>query len=286
MNLRLVPRPTPRSKAATVPGKSSGFTLIELLVVIAIIAILAAILFPVFAQARSKARAATCVSNCKQIGLAFMMYIQDYDEMYPLSSYGANWDMPLPRAALPDGRMFEGYVTWPLQIYPYIKNGAARGGQGTVSVYTCAEDPSPTRGYSDNGTVNPYRNDWGKPFPLSIMVNHDFTFGIAPVSEAAVSFPANTYLAGDNFSGHAIGFNSYDTGFYSANIFNRSRFSRGGCAGLNDVDGQMWLNAGADPNPCARHQNGNSYIFADGHVKWEHVRASQGAKCVITRANP
>ncbi len=63
--------------------KKSGFTLIELLVVIAIIAILAAILFPVFAQAREKARQASCTSNVKQIGLAWMMYVQDYDESYP-----------------------------------------------------------------------------------------------------------------------------------------------------------------------------------------------------------
>ena len=60
-----------------------GFTLIELLVVIAIIAILAAILFPVFAQAREKARQASCLSNCKQLGLASNMYVQDYDETFP-----------------------------------------------------------------------------------------------------------------------------------------------------------------------------------------------------------
>jgi prepilin-type N-terminal cleavage/methylation domain-containing protein len=67
--------------------RKSGFTLIELLVVIAIIAILAAILFPVFAQAREKARTASCLSNLKQIGLATMMYSQDYDERYPPGYY-------------------------------------------------------------------------------------------------------------------------------------------------------------------------------------------------------
>lgn len=66
----------------------TGFTLIELLVVIAIIAILAAILFPVFAQARDKARQAMCMSNAKQISLAVMQYTQDYDEMYPSNHWG------------------------------------------------------------------------------------------------------------------------------------------------------------------------------------------------------
>jgi len=69
-----------------------GFTLIELLVVIAIIAILAAILFPVFAQARDKARQASCLSNCKQMGTAWMMYTQDYDETFPSSQPLNVWD--------------------------------------------------------------------------------------------------------------------------------------------------------------------------------------------------
>ena len=64
-------------------NRKTGFTLIELLVVIAIIAILAAILFPVFARAREKARQASCTSNVKQLGLAWMMYVQDNDEVFP-----------------------------------------------------------------------------------------------------------------------------------------------------------------------------------------------------------
>ncbi len=83
-----------------------GFTLIELLVAIAIIAILAAILFPVFAQAREAARKASCLSNLKQLGLALAAYSQDYDETMPpsqLPSFGAN-------------------VSWPTMLFPYVKN--------------------------------------------------------------------------------------------------------------------------------------------------------------------
>lgn len=82
----------------------NGFTLIELLVVIAIIAILAAILFPVFARAREKARQASCLSNAKQQGLAMMMYVQDYDEVLPLYWWGED----------------VGY--WLTVLQPYIKN--------------------------------------------------------------------------------------------------------------------------------------------------------------------
>ena len=77
--------------------RRSGFTLIELLVVIAIIAILAAILFPVFAQAREKARQSACLSNTRQIGTALSMYIQDYDEMTPSAkTYGRWWTLASP----------------------------------------------------------------------------------------------------------------------------------------------------------------------------------------------
>ncbi len=85
-----------------------GFTLIELLVVIAIIAILAAILFPVFARAREKARQSSCLSNVKQIGLGMMMYVQDYDERFPELYYNLS---------VPPGR-----VDVVMCLDPYIKN--------------------------------------------------------------------------------------------------------------------------------------------------------------------
>jgi prepilin-type N-terminal cleavage/methylation domain-containing protein/prepilin-type processing-associated H-X9-DG protein len=93
--------------------RSSGFTLIELLVVIAIIAILAAILFPVFAQAREKARAISCLSNGKQIGTAVLMYAQDYDEAI----------IPWLTAAEFAGQPRRDRL-WTGKIQPYIKNGA------------------------------------------------------------------------------------------------------------------------------------------------------------------
>ena len=95
-----------------------GFTLIELLVVIAIIAILAAILFPVFAKAREKARQSSCLSNCKQLGLAVMSYAQDYDEMLP-AAYSQN----VPSYTLPNGATHTGgYLLWHTKLYPYMKN--------------------------------------------------------------------------------------------------------------------------------------------------------------------
>lgn len=113
--------------------RAQGFTLIELLVVIAIIAILAAILFPVFARARENARRASCMSNLKQIGLAFMMYTQDYDEKYPMSYQltpqttagmpGSTWWS----ATYPDGVLVHD-VNWMDILYPYTKS---------IQVYVC-----------------------------------------------------------------------------------------------------------------------------------------------------
>jgi prepilin-type N-terminal cleavage/methylation domain-containing protein/prepilin-type processing-associated H-X9-DG protein len=105
-------------------AKRRAFTLIELLVVIAIIAILAAILFPVFAQAREKARSASCLSNQKQVGLAFMQYVQDFDETMP---------PVFANIIYPNSSMFtRDEFHWQDMIYPYAKS---------EGIFNCPSDP-------------------------------------------------------------------------------------------------------------------------------------------------
>ena len=133
-----------------------GFTLIELLVVIAIIAILAAILFPVFAKAREKARTASCLSNEKQLALAMIQYAQDYDETFSRSNHGTQ---PSP-AVVPEDPLFNWlggtynfyYRTWPSNIYPYVKN---------TQVYRCPSRGTPVCMQVDYGLPSDCVNSAG-----------------------------------------------------------------------------------------------------------------------------
>lgn len=139
-----------------------GFTLIELLVVIAIIAILAAILFPVFAQAREKARGITCVSNQKQILLAIMQYTQDYDESYPLGEqYPLHWDGNI--------NTDDEAVGIENETDPYIKAGAPWGPERASSVWKCPSDP--------------YKRDDGDGAP-SIGTGYDISYGFTNYNPA------------------------------------------------------------------------------------------------------
>lgn len=127
-----------------------GFTLIELLVVIAIIAILAAILFPVFAQARAQARKTSCMSNFRNQALGIVMYIQDYDTSYPINSYTGSYN------AVDDSN-------WGLLVQPYIKN---------IQIFSCPSDPN---GYAQRMLdLLPPTNAGGKQSDFNLAVKNNF----------------------------------------------------------------------------------------------------------------
>jgi prepilin-type N-terminal cleavage/methylation domain-containing protein/prepilin-type processing-associated H-X9-DG protein len=156
----------------------TGFTLIELLVVIAIIAILAAILFPVFAQAREKARQTTCASNLRQLGLAAMMYAQDYDQRY----------VPWWGDGVQKGQ------GWSSILLPYVKN---------VQLFACPSD-----GVSRGTTANPRRSytmngDWYSPDNRGLSRSYTTDKGTGPplggYSEAEVEQPAATIMFCDRW---------------------------------------------------------------------------------------
>jgi len=153
-----------------------GFTLIELLVVIAIIAILAAILFPVFAKAREKARQTSCLSNCKQLGMSFMMYVQDYDERY---NY---WNTDLGDASA-------SAQPWWVVIQPYTKN---------AQIYVC---PSVTSW----GPFVGYHNSASVPFFPGYGMNPNIQYVAGGLALSAIRAPASLVVLAD--SCHPMGEN-------------------------------------------------------------------------------
>jgi len=239
---------------------SAGFTLIELLVVIAIIAILAAILFPVFAQAREKARATACLSNNKQIGLGFMQYAQDYDEMPPLARYvGLQPGVPSR--------------TWDQLVLPYIGQGDVRNGdQGIFRCLSDSVDPlfpgRVKRSYALVGswwwqpikTTNP--NDFHAAKMWSRDGNTDASVGpvracVPNVSLGEIPAPATTLMIVETHCNIALTQeNNWVTNFKPA-------FGAGGQEAQNQRD---FINANLTIVPP--HGRGWNYGFADGHVKW------------------
>ena len=252
-----------------------GFTLIELLVVIAIIAILAAILFPVFAQARAKARQAVCVSNVKQLGLGFMMYVQDYDENYPFWQWGASYV-----SGSPTPNNFTSI--WFNAIYPYVKN---------AGVYACpnANDHSTIKQNNIWNWTNTasFPNTNLNPALLNAIINYGmsepleqgslFGAGNSPTTIAALTFPAQTLLFADCSVGlTAEGPPANATDPVGQQILGRVAYP--------NTPADCWPNTGAcgaaqdNPNAQAgfpaiyenqaRHTGGDVIGYADGHAKW------------------
>ncbi len=266
---------------------ASAFTLIELLVVIAIIAILAAILFPVFAQAREKARAISCLSNQKQVALAAMMYIQDYDETFPLDLYdGIN---PADTYG-GSGSDITGTYTWARLLEPYFK---------TWQILTCPD------GGPDGGVWSGGSNSWYRNFEFFPNIGYNYAY-LSPwlvinggceyssgVALAAVSRPANIIAFTDTslsdgdpacastsgcVPGPVLGASSNLTYFQvnAPDAWTVFAPSPNYCVVYDGLHGGWdWTsNPKGDPDmlgfAAPRHTLGANLAFVDGHAKFEH----------------
>ena len=235
--------------------RRSAFTLIELLVVIAIIAILAAILFPVFARARENARRSSCQSNLKQMALGFKQYTQDYDEKFvPAIGTGVI------------GTTVENGSGWIIELQPYIKS---------VQIFQCPSDPisfdpNPNRprnlaeaqatgGFTDyymNASLNDDGTGGNPTAGAATGTKPIYTNG--GINEAAVEQPTLTIMIADGDGSNANARSMY-------------RCAGDGAQGFNTADSPPRPRVGLVPNKQVipiRHLDGFNLAFVDGHVKW------------------
>ncbi len=286
-----------------------GFTLIELLVVIAIIAILAAILFPVFAHAREKARQTACLSNTKQIGTAIMMYVQDYDETY---SPGYYYNDPTAVGNLDA----TGIHNWSGLIQPYVKNrgifvcpsdkvggppptnfrpdtnndGAGIPSGAVPLNPNIQDDQAPRLSYTCNEAIMPRPRGGiggvmvGQPqnvvtlaavdAPAQVIAVTEFTDYLNAISGNGPGGVAyKSHRPSDAWALDAAGNTPYDT----SHIGQSPIYALSPAAAKRIFDAQPTAPFGGGSYPhliyvnAGRHSGGNTFTFADGHSKWYKV---------------
>lgn len=202
----------------SVPRKSSAFTLIELLVVITIIAILAAILFPVFARAKAAAKQASCVSNLKQVGSAITLYMEDYDDLFPYAIDSVDRYHPEIWASQPD---FQAQIPFmPLlseAVQPYLKSR---------EVFHCPADDG-----SDTVDDHPWL-DFGsspsmfKTFGSSYFFRTEIAFKVFSQTRFSLPSSINVFFdAAGNWHGSGGRVRKNEDGFFYANKIKGFRYS-------------------------------------------------------------
>lgn len=257
---------------------SKGFTLIELLVVIAIIAILAAILFPVFARARENARRASCQSNMKQIGLGLLQYTQDYDERLPLNhqnSYTGNGS----------------YLGWAQLVQPYIKSYQLfQCPSETTSGSTNIGQPWANAGSPNSGAQDSNHTDyWYSRFAGNPPGEYAMGVATPKIQNSALSILVGELDASkNNPNGGTMGLQinaEYPiyTGAASGEACSVAIVGEVAPGDANCSDDVL-----LDRKAATRHLGGSNYLFADGHVKFQ--RPSQiyvpGAKFDTSGGSP
>jgi len=227
-------------------AKRNGFTLIELLVVVAIIALLAAILFPVFGSVRDKARQTSCLSNTKQIAIGLHMYIQDYDELLPV------WSFVNPAGTTS--------YSWEWALFPYIKSR---------QVYVC---PSATHmNSSTDARCDPtYANITGGNTSLGGTGSYGYNYSylgryqvVSGVYSLAPGFPLNLSAIPDPDDTVAIGEVTCQVGNQPGSIYLPEDWTTvltGNPCGSTYTEGDQ---------QASWHAGGCNFAFCDGHAKWE-----------------
>jgi len=210
--------------------KKHGFTLIELLVVIAIISILAAILFPVFARARESARRTSCLSNLKQMGLATLMYVQDWDSHYFLRGYGA----PTGHYGSNPRQMWCPYVSEEWFLRPYVKE---------INIFRCPSKNKVWTSYAYNR------------YP-----------GNLPYTESMIQYPSQMVAFLDDSYSNTVGYNPDGTKTFS---YNGVTFSRSWSNWHVNFCRQLDTSpCPVEDRYYGRHLGGSNVAFMDGHAKW------------------